>query len=287
MRHTLRGHVRIVQREYSLDGSIKYIFQTKDDEYVESVFIPQEHEIKFCISCQIGCVNKCAHCATGKMYFVRDLTSLEIASQVAEIISDRNSPKSKYHVLFMGMGEPFLNYENVLGSIDLFSKKLDIPENEATISTIGIIPKLYSFSNLHNKVKLAISVHAPTDELRTRIIPLNKIYSLNDLLLAARYYIQKTGKRIVIEYCIINAFNDSISHAARLVELIKDIYCEVDIIPFNENTDSYFETPPDEKIWNFHKCLLDSNIESRIKKSFGIDIRGGCGQLCLSDLGRK
>lgn len=274
--------LEIVQKQYAIDGSIKYMFKTADEEYIESMIIPQKNEIKFCISCQIGCVNKCTHCATGKIDYIRDLNSREIISQVISMVLDNQVSEKKLHVLFMGMGEPFLNFRNVINSLDLF-REMNIPEEEITISTVGIIPKIYEYSNLNRDSKLAISLHAVSNEMRNRIIPLNKIYPLNELIDAAHYYVNKTNKKIIVEYVIIHAINDSLKNAEKLVEMIRGLYCEIHIIPFNENVNSYFKTPSEGNISSFHNFFLNNKVESRIKKSFGIDIQGGCGQLCCEN----
>lgn len=273
-------HLRITHKEHSIDASIKYIFQTKDGESIESVFIPQRNETKFCISCQIGCVNKCSHCATGKIDYVRDLTSEEIISQVILMLEDNYKTRNKLHVLFMGMGEPFLNFKNVIRSIDLF-EEINISEEEITISTIGIIPKIYEYADMKRKSKLALSLHATSNEMRNRIISLNKIYSLNDLIEAAHYYVNKTNKKIIVEYTIIDGFNDSLENAIKLLEILKGLFYEVDLIPFNENLNSKFKMPSDDKITAFDNYLNKNRIECKIKRSYGTDINGGCGQLCL------
>lgn len=272
--------LRITNREHSVDGSVKYLLQTKDNESIESVFIPQKGETKFCISCQIGCVNKCAHCATGKLDYIRDLTSEEIISQVITMVEDNHEIAKKLHVLFMGMGEPFLNFKNVIQSLYLF-EEINIPEEEITISTIGIIPKIYEYANMKRKSKLALSFHATTNEMRDRIIPLNKIYSLHDLIEAAHYYVNKTNNKIIIEYTIIEGFNDSLQNAIRLLEILKGLHYEVHLIPFNENSNSIFKMPSDDKVISFSDYLKKRDIECKIKRSYGTDIDGGCGQLCF------
>lgn len=274
--------LKIFKKDHSTDNSIKYLLQTSDLNFIETVYIPKKDSINFCISCQIGCVNKCNHCATGKLDFIRDLLSEEIVDQVKVIIDDLNIVNKQISILFMGMGEPFLNFLNVIDSINLF-KKMDITEENLTISTIGIVPQIYNFSNLMLNAKLALSIHAPSDYLRNKIVPLNKIFSLKEIIKAAHYYVNKTKKKIIIEYTIIDSINDQIENAIALKDLLTGLNYEIHLIPFNESPNVSFKSPSDKRIIAFNNYFINNNSSIKIKRSYAIDVFGGCGQLYFNN----
>ncbi|MEA1987058.1 MAG: 23S rRNA (adenine(2503)-C(2))-methyltransferase RlmN, partial [Candidatus Marinimicrobia bacterium] len=253
--------------EIIVNSSKKYLFKLIDGYFIESVLILENNRVTICVSSQVGCGLKCGFCQTGKMGFLRNLTVGEIVDQILFIRKDINKPIT--NVVYMGMGEPFLNYDNVIKSAIIINDNagLNIGARKITISTSGIVPEIYKFADINYQFKLAISLNVPTDEKRDKIMPINKKYNLNKLIEALKYYNFKTNKKITIEYVLMKDVNDFEQDAKDLINLLKNIHCKINLIPFNEN-ETEFSRPNREKINKFHK-LIEKRIDSTIRWSKG------------------
>ena len=267
------------------DGSFKYILQLSDGNQIETVFIPeQQNTAKICISNQIGCFNKCAYCATGMLHYIRDMSANEIVGQLHHVLNNHlmnNLSLNDLGVLFMGMGEPFFNYENVVLAIRAI-EKIDFStpiKTNVIVSTSGIVPGIIRFSDEHVSARLAVSINPPNDLLRSSIMPINKIYPLQDVLSACQYYTSTTQNRIIIEYILLADFNDDIEHAAELTDKLAHLPCEIQLIPFNSFRQARYTTPSESDIKKFKSVLEAKGFHVSLKPSYGQDILGGCGQL--------
>ncbi|MDI3546423.1 MAG: rRNA (adenine2503-C2)-methyltransferase [Halanaerobiales bacterium] len=268
------------------DGTIKYLWSLADNETIESVYLPFEdgrHSV--CISSQAGCAMNCKFCATGIGGLIRNLTPAEIVDQVLEIQKDISqgefgSPRIS-NVVFMGMGEPLANYESVLRAISILNdhQGLDIGMRRITLSTSGLVPQIKRLADEDLQLVLAISLNAPNNHLRDRLMPINKKYPLEKLLAAVRYYIKKTNRRVSFEYVLISGVNDSIDLAYQTVELLEGLLCHVNLIPLNPVTEFPFKRPSSRVIKNFQGVLEEKGIETTIRQERGTNIEAACGQL--------
>ncbi|MFH1454429.1 MAG: 23S rRNA (adenine(2503)-C(2))-methyltransferase RlmN [Armatimonadota bacterium] len=265
----------------------KYLFELEDGELVEAVLMRYEEDLGFgrvtlCISTQVGCSLDCSFCATGKSGFIRDLTFYEIADQVLQIqkiIKDTHDRIA--NIVVMGMGEPFLNYDNVMKAVRILNDPdgLCIGARHITISTCGIIPGILKLAEEEMQVKLAISLHTADNEKRTELMSINKKYPLKDLMYAIKTYQEKTKRRVTFEYVLIKGFNDSQNDIKKLVELTGGIKCIVNIIPVNNTGDKKFELPAPKDINRVRQLMEDAGLNVTVRKSRGGDIEGACGQL--------
>ncbi len=263
------------------DGTEKYLWRLPDNRFLESVLIPEERRNTVCISSQVGCSLDCKFCATGAMGLARNLTSGEIVEQVLQI-----KKLSHYHitnVVFMGMGEPFLNYSRVIQA----SKILGDPEGVAfanrkiTISTSGIIPKIYQYTDENHPFGLAISLHAPNQKLREQIMPVAHKFGLAELLESIKYYMKaRKRNRVTFEYVLLHGINDSLKEAKQLVTLLSSIRCKLNIIPCNQNNLG-FTPPPPKQLNKFMAVMLDAPFTVTLRKNRGEDITAACGQLAV------
>lgn len=277
--------LHIKKKIKSIDQSIKYILETEDNHLFECIYMPHEEEgVVMCLSSQIGCVNKCTHCATGKIDYVRDLTDREIADEVGIMLSDNHDNNEVRAVLFMGMGEPFLNYENVMKSIILMKNEFQIDEKNVTISTVGIPHKIKKFSDLNNNIRLAVSIHGVSNDIRDKIIPLNKIFNLDFILEAMQYYNNNHDRQVLLQYTLIKDLNDSNDDAEKLCALAQKYNCEIRLIPFNASPSIQFCSPDEERIEYFCKTFAMKKVNYTLSRSRGVDVSGGCGQLYLYGL---
>jgi len=287
---TLRGELsqqfnmvpmKRLTREISSDGTEKFLFELTDGNLIESVLIEHSDRKTFCISTQVGCPVKCAFCATGRSGYVRNLTVGEIVYQAVEIERCLRG-LGGINIVFMGMGEPLLNLENVLKSIRI----LNNPQGRAIgirrfmISTVGIPEGIRTIAEVVPGVKLSVSIHAPNDSVRNKLVPLNKKYRLNMLIKSLREYVEHTGNRISFEYVLIEGVNDSPEDARMLAEVVSGLPSYVNLIPLNP-TDSEYRRPASEKIRSFHKQLEERGIEAFVRIERGGDIKAACGQLRL------
>ena len=257
----------------------KYLFELEDGNKIESVVMFHDYGTSICVSSEVGCNMSCAFCESGRLKKVRDLKAYEIVQQI--LIIEEDIQKRITHVVVMGIGEPFDNYDNVMRFIKIINcgKGIDIGSRHITISTCGIIPGIKRFMNEEGQVNLAISLHAPNNELRSRIMPINKAYPLNDLIEVIKEYIKKTNRRVTFEYIMLEGINDSEENAKEWATLLKGINCYVNIIPYNETENIGFKRTKEWKIMKFYDILKKNKINVTIRKEFGGNVDAACGQL--------
>ena len=265
-----------VQRE---DDVNKYLFRLSDGNLIEAVLMFHDYGKSICVSSEVGCNMGCKFCESGRRKRVRGLEVYEMVEQillVEEDIKDRIS-----HVVVMGIGEPFDNYDNLIDFIKIINNDfgLGIGARHITVSTCGIIPKIREFSNLDLQVNLAISLHAPNDEIRNKIMPINKAYPISDLMKALKEYYSKTNRRITIEYVMLDSINDSDECALELTKLLKGLNCYVNLIPYNETQNISFKRTKMIQISRFYDILKKKGINVTIRREFGGSISAACGQL--------
>ena len=266
----------------SADKTKKYLFKTSDDEYIESVLIPQAKRMTVCLSTQAGCAFGCAFCASGKNGLKRNLTVSEIVSQVLLIKKD-NEDKPITNVVFMGMGEPLANYDNVLKAVRIINNPecIHIAARKITLSTCGLPEEILRLAQEGIQVELSISLHAANDKLRGRLVPVNKKFGLKKLISTAIEYTNITNRIITFEYILIGKINDNKEDAFELADLLDGLKCKVNLIPYNSVEGSDFIAPERLFVSNFAEVLEDNNTNVTIRRSRGMDIKGACGQLVL------
>lgn len=258
------------------DGTRKYLFTLADGEAVESVLIPDEGRNTLCISSQVGCAMACEFCLTGTFRLTRNLTTAEIVNQVCAVRRDADIR----NIVFMGMGEPLHNLDNVVRAIQILidGNGLQFSNRRVTVSTSGLVPEMIELGR-RVTVNLAVSLNATTDELRNRIMPVNRRYPLAELLKACRAFPLPSRRKITIEYVMLGGMNDTLEDAKRLLRLISDIPNKVNLIPFNEHEGCDFKSPTRAAIDAFHKYLIDRHVTVITRDSRGGDISAACGQL--------
>ena len=263
----------------SKDGTVKYLFRLVDGHKVESVLMKYKFGYSVCISNQIGCKMGCTFCASAKIGFVRNLTPGEIVGQVLKI--QEHSGEKVSNIVFMGIGEPFDNYDNVLKSIRLLNdpKALNIGARHMSVSTCGLVDGINRFADEKIQCNLCISLHSSRDEVRTEMMPINKRYSIAEVLNACREYIKKTNRRITFEYALVNGVNDNREDAIHLARLLQGILCHVNLIPVNKIKDGKYEKSSVEKMMKFRDTLNEKGIVATIRRELGSDISAACGQL--------
>ncbi len=283
LRETLSHHFEIIipdliKSSKSADGTVKFLWKYPDGNTVESVILRYPNRTSGCISSQVGCPLNCVFCATGMSGYTRNLTSGEILAQIIGMEKAENDRID--NVVFMGMGEPMMNYDEVLKSIHVMTdpKALKISQRRISISTAGIVEGILKLANEPLDVTLSISLHAPTDEKRSKIMPVNKKYSLSTLMEALAVYQKAKDRRITFEYILFDGFNDSIEDATKLIDLVKDIKCNVNLIRYNE-TGSGLNSTSLEKTKKFEEFLKAHGLEAVIRSEKGSDIEAACGQL--------
>jgi 23S rRNA (adenine2503-C2)-methyltransferase len=262
--------------EVSRDGTRKYLFRLPDGNSIESVLIPEEDRSTLCISSQVGCAMACEFCLTGTFKLTRNLTTAEIVNQVCAVRREADVR----NIVFMGMGEPLANLENVVRALKIITSQdgLQFSTRRVTVSTAGLVPEMDRLGRTVT-VNLAVSLNATTDELRDRLMPVNRRYPLAELLSACKRFPLPARRMITFEYVMIKGMNDSIDDAKRLVRLISNIPAKVNLIPFNEHEGCSFEKPEQEAIDRFHRFLLDKHMTVITRSSRGTDISAACGQL--------
>lgn len=261
------------------DNTIKYLFSFEDNECVEAVVMDYHHGHSMCISTQVGCKMGCTFCATGQGGFVRNLTPSEILSQIHTAQTDLGVRIS--NLVLMGMGEPLDNFANVLKFLRLVTNEqgLNIGARHITLSTCGIVPRIYELAEQGIPVNLALSLHAPTDELRIKTMPVNKKYPLDMVFDACKYYADTTGRRITYEYAMISGVNDSDLCAHQLAQRIKGTLCHVNLIPVNPVKGVSYNPSKDKRLTSFVRVLSQYNINATVRRTLGSDINASCGQL--------
>ena len=270
---------RILKKQESVDGTKKYLFDVGDGNAIETVLMEYKHGKSLCVSSQIGCKMGCKFCASTGIAFVRNLTSGEIVEQILAV--QREEKVKISNVVFMGIGEPFDNYDNVIGAIQIMNnqKGLNIGARHISVSTSGIVPRIYDLAEEKMQCTLSISLHATTDEKRSQMMPVNKKYNIETLLKACKDYIAKTNRRISFEYALAKDKNDNLEDAKRLVDLLKGMLCHVNLIPINKIENGQFVKSSNENIIRFRDYLNEHGIVATIRRELGPDIDAACGQL--------
>ena len=272
------NELQIIQKEE--DKLVKkYLFQLNDNNKVEAVLMEHDYGLSLCISSQIGCNMGCAFCESGRLKKVRNLTVDEMVLEVMGVEKDINKRIS--HIVIMGIGEPFDNYDNFIDFIKIINDpySLAIGQRHITVSTCGIVPKIREFADEETGVNLAISLHAPNNELRSKIMKINNAYKIEEIIDAVKYYISKTNRRVTFEYIMLKDVNDSKTCAYELSNLLKGINAYVNLIPYNETENIEFKRSSTSQIGAFYDILKKNNINVTIRKEFGTKVSAACGQL--------
>ena len=298
------GWPEILKRFVSRDGTIRYLIVFRDGESVETVWMPEGdggeagdgsdayedleqqhvhdwHRATICVSSQVGCAVNCQFCLTAKLGVKRNLTPGEIAGQVLVILREQNVEisKERINLVFMGMGEPFLNYDNFMKAVHLLVEEVGIPESRMTVSTAGIVPRIDDFAKEPVRPKLAISLNASNDDLRESVMPLNRKWDLQQLLNAARAFPLKNRERLTFEYVLLKGVNDRKENAREVVRLLNGIRAKVNLIALNPGPDIPYTTPDEQQVLEFQNILIDAGIPAFIRRPRGRDIYAACGQL--------
>lgn len=270
-----------IKIEKVLEGDLvkKFLFRLHDEEKIEAVLMEHDYGLSVCVSSQVGCNMGCKFCESGRLKKVRNLEAYEIVEQI--LLIEEYINKRINSVVIMGIGEPFDNYDNIIRFIKIINdaKGLAIGARHITVSTCGLVPKIKEFGNLDLQVNLAISLHGATDEVRNKIMPVNKVYSLDLLMDTLRWYITKTNRRVTIEYVMLNMVNDGVEDALALARLLKGMNVYVNLIPYNETSHIEFKKSSKERINKFYSTLKAENINVTIRREFGGNIKAACGQL--------
>ena len=257
----------------------KYLFKLDDNEKVEAVLMYHDYGNSICISTQVGCNMGCKFCESGRLKKVRNLEVYEMVLQILMVEEDIG--KRITHVVLMGIGEPFDNYDNVIRFIDIINsgKGIAIGSRHITLSTCGIVPKIKEFTNYDKQVNLAISLHAPNNEIRDSIMNINKVYKIEDIISAIKDYIVHTNRRVTFEYIMLKNVNDTVECALELSKLLKGLNCYVNLIPYNETSHIEYKKSDSDTIMEFYDILKKNNICVTIRREFGSKVNAACGQL--------
>ena len=274
----------ILSKQESSDGTKKYLFDVLDGNAIETVLMQYHHGKTICVSSQIGCKMGCKFCASTGIAFVRGLTSGEIVEQILAVEQDIGEHIS--NIVFMGIGEPFDNYDNVMHAIRIINnqKGLNIGARHISVSTSGLVPRIYDFANEDLQCTLSISLHATDNTKRSAMMPVNNLYSIEELMEACKYYIAKTNKRISFEYALAKDNNDNLEDAKELVHLLKGMLCHVNLIPINKIENGAYSKSSNENIMKFRDYLNAHGIVATIRRELGSDIDAACGQLRRKNL---
>jgi 23S rRNA (adenine2503-C2)-methyltransferase len=287
--HFVIGRLRILRRAESRDGTVKFLFGLADGESIESVLIPEPTRLTLCISTQAGCAFGCAFCATAVLGLKRNLTCSEIVDQILEVSRTLTDDRRITHIVLMGMGEPLANYDQTLRALQIIADSewgVGISPRRVTLSTVGLVPQIEKLM-AETKVNLAISLHAPNTDLRGQLMPVNRKYSLAQLIDCCRSLPIPRRKRITFEYVLLHGVNDSEQHARELAKLLRGIPSKVNVIPFNPHPGSEFLRPTNENIARFQNCLHDAGVQINVRRPRGDDIQAACGQLQGEEAGRE
>lgn len=257
----------------------KYLFKLNDNEHIEAVLMRHDYGNSICISSQVGCNMGCKFCESGRRKKVRNLETFEMVLQIMQVEEDIKKRIS--HVVIMGIGEPFDNYDNVIRFLKIINnpKALEIGSRHITVSTCGLIPKIEEFMNFPLQINLAISLHAPNDELRSKLMPINKVYPLKDLMSVLKRYTEKTNRRLTFEYILLDGVNDTDECAIELSKLVSGMNAYVNLIPYNTTENIQFNRSKPIQIMHFYDILKKNRINVTIRREFGGNISAACGQL--------
>lgn len=270
------GIFKILKKQVASDGTIKYLFDILDGNAIETVLMSYHHGFSICVSSQVGCKMGCKFCASTGIAFARSLSSGEIVEQILAVERDEKVRIS--NVVFMGIGEPLDNYENVVNAIRIINnqKGINIGARHISVSTSGLVPNIYRLAEENIQCTLSISLHATTDEKRSEMMPVNNLYNIEELLKACRDYIAKTNRRVSFEYALAKDNNDNLEDAKRLVKLLHGMNCHVNLIPINKIENGKFDKSSNENIIKFRDYLNDHGIVATIRRELGSDIDAAC-----------
>ncbi len=270
----------IKEKQVSKDGTVKFLFELKDGNYTEAVLMRFDNRANLtaCISTQVGCSMGCDFCATAKLGFKRNLDTDEIIQQIFLIQADTGLKVT--NIVYMGQGEPLLNFDNLLNSIKIFRQQFQIGARRITVSTCGIIPQINKLADLNFQSTLAISLHAPNQKIREKIMPVSKKYKFEDLISALKKYTEKTGRRVTVEYVLMKDINDSVENAKQLALAVSKLKSNVNLIVYNTNEKSAYKKPLKNSVQKFKYILEASGKKVTIRLERGSDIDAACGQLC-------
>ena len=278
------NNFNILKKQVASDGTIKYLFDVLDGNAIETVLMKYHHGYSICVSSQIGCKMGCKFCASTGIAFIRSLSSGEIVEQLLAVERDEKIKIS--NVVFMGIGEPLDNYENVINAIRIINnqKGINIGARHISVSTSGLVPKIYRLAEENIQCTLSISLHATTDEQRSKMMPVNNLYNIQELIQTCKDYIAKTNRRISFEYALAKENNDNLEDAKRLVKLLKEMNCHVNLIPINKIENGQFTKSSNENIIKFRDYLNEHGIVATVRRELGSDIDAACGQLRRKNL---
>ena len=293
------GSLGISAKFKSSDGTVRYLFELRDGQTVETVWMPEGDggevgdgtdagavlsawdRATICVSSQVGCAVDCQFCMTALLGLKRNLTAGEIVGQISAVLSDQAVAigQSRVNLVFMGMGEPFLNYENFMKAVRLLVEGVGIPESRMTVSTAGIVPRIYDFGQEPLRPKLAISLNASNDEQRNALMLINRKWNLEKLIAAAREFPLRNRERLTFEYVLLSEVNDSVENAREVVELVRGIRAKINLIALNPGPGIAFQTPAEQRVLAFQETLVAAGIPTFIRRPRGRDIYAACGQL--------
>jgi 23S rRNA (adenine2503-C2)-methyltransferase len=299
------GFPGIARRFVSTDGTVRYLIELADGETVETVWMPEGdggengdgteagdelevgpspaswHRATICVSSQVGCAVNCKFCFTALLGVKRNLTAGEIVGQIAAVLRDQRvePPLQRVNIVFMGMGEPFLNYENFMKSVGLLAQGIGIPESRMTVSTAGIVPRIRDFGQEAVRPKLAISLNGSNDTLRSQVMPLNRKWNLAELMTAAREFPLRSRERLTFEYVLLAGVNDAPEHAREVAELVRGMRAKINLIAMNPGSELPYCMPDPERVLAFQRVLMAAGIPAFIRRPRGRDIFAACGQL--------
>ncbi|MFO7343180.1 23S rRNA (adenine(2503)-C(2))-methyltransferase RlmN [Caldibacillus debilis] len=280
------GTIDLQLKQVAKDGTVKFLFRLRDGNLIETVLMRQAYGLSVCVTTQVGCNIGCSFCASGLLRKVRNLEAAEIVEQLMQVqffLDEAGKGERVSHVVVMGIGEPFDNFDNMIRFVKVINhpKGLAIGARHITVSTSGIVPKIYEFADLDLQVNLAISLHAPNNELRSSIMKINRAYPIEKIMEAMDYYLKKTNRRVTIEYILLKDVNDHVEEARQLAELLKDkrklVY--VNLIPYNPVFETPYQRSTKEAMLAFYDTLKKNGINCVIRKEHGTDIDAACGQL--------
>lgn len=280
------GTIDLQLKQVAKDGTVKFLFRLRDGNLIETVLMRQAYGLSVCVTTQVGCNIGCSFCASGLLRKVRNLEAAVIVEQLMQVqffLDEAGNGERVSHVVVMGIGEPFDNFDNMIRFVKVINhpKGLAIGARHITVSTSGIVPKIYEFADLDLQVNLAISLHAPNNELRSSIMKINRAYPIEKIMEAMDYYLKKTNRRVTIEYILLKDVNDHVEEARQLAELLKDkrklVY--VNLIPYNPVFETPYQRSTKEAMLAFYDTLKKNGINCVIRKEHGTDIDAACGQL--------
>lgn len=278
-------HAVLDKKVSAADGTTKFLFKLEDGNSIETVYLPEDDRVTLCLSTQVGCKFKCAFCASSPHGFIRNLSCSEILEEVISVRRE-HPDKNITNIVFMGIGEPFDNYDNLMRSIRILNDKraFNIGARRITISTCGLVPGIKMLEGENLQVELSVSLHSPTDEVRSKIVPVNKRYPIKELMDTCREYTARTGRVITFEYVLLNNTNASVDDARSLAALLDGMKCKVNVIAYNQVKQRGFEKPSDPEIGAFMNVLRRERVNATRRKSKGEDIDAGCGQLRIAKM---